>query len=369
MTPSSPGHEVITVGNIHCFVFNSHFHKATAIISVHESILGKRTLTLASVRVLDLAWADSQEPPKQILEKLSAQTNNLQRKIAVLDALGLSEQEFGKVFAAGRIFAWSDTDIAIADVFSFVARCILDIERLLDIRFVVQPDYDQMHYHKVLGSILDAIDFQTKHIPSAIGTVANFETVMRLCGLEITNSHWGVIGIGELGGRIVKLLLERGVAHMVICDIERNKMLKFNGDLISQTDNMVKVLETASLHAVIFSANSGSLTTDAAYKCASMPELIAVGGPEAGLDQNLEALSILSKSGKHFIPSVLCGAMGLVSNLEEILGIVVDLKYQESMMKKHTLSLMKTSLAKKRCFHDVFKEETESWLTRGFGSG
>jgi predicted dinucleotide-utilizing enzyme len=205
-----------------------------------------------------------------------------------------------------------------------------------------------------LGGVLDSIDFKTVHDPSAIGTVACFKTVLRHYCLR-QDISFGIVGVGELGSRILKLLRSTVKTNILVCDTDPNKVTtacETSGVLASTLARMIG----NGLDAVIFCANSGSLSGATASSLAASQSVIAAGGPEAGLDHEKAALCVLTAARKHFIPSVLCGAMGLVANIEELNGKPVDLYSMRLALEARVSEISALAQLKNICFHEAFLE-------------
>jgi glutamate dehydrogenase/leucine dehydrogenase len=100
------------------------------------------------------------------------------------------------------------------------------------------------------------------------------------------------------------------------------------------------------------------------------PRLIVMGGPEAGLDSQKRILKAFTRKGVHFMPSFLCGAMGLVSNLSEIAGKRISLFKQERTLVAHVRSVLRSALDNKNTFQQqLFRYLTATALQNGRGSG
>lgn len=273
----------------------------------------------------DGQWASRRE------DELSTQAKNLSTKLAVLDRFGLSDRKFAELFSSGRLFLGrpngTTTDVNVA------RGIVAHLEEAFGKRLVSQLDYDQRRKHPHIGGLLDAVELRTRHDPSAVATVTAF---LRLLGREARSQGGTTIavrGVGELGSRIVQLLVETDIERVFVYDHDPDKM-KPLGNLprveVAGDDALLDLPVTAH----VFAADTGSLSVDSAHRVLAAGTASAVGGPEAGLDRGTDAVDLLARSGIHFVPSVLCGSMGLVSNLEEILGFPSDLGEQSKRLGK-----------------------------------
>lgn len=261
----------------------------------------------------------------RVRRDLSVQATNLQRKLSGLDRLTLTDVRFGDEFAAARLGVLCDRPGLDPDVVkNVVLDSLVSLREVTERSVVAQLDYDLRRKHPTIGTDLDTIDFATKHTPSAIGTVTAFQVVLDVLGQVRSGHRVAVRGVGDLGSRIVGELRTGRCGQVVVHDLNPVRMAA-----VADGANVVALpdqnLDLAEVESHIFCADAGSLTAARAEKLAENPALIAVGGPEAGLDHSSEAIAKLVAAGKHFVPSVLCGAMGLVSNLLESMSAELDL--------------------------------------------
>jgi hypothetical protein len=283
--------------------------------------------------------------------ELLRQTGNLQTKIVALDRLRLAPTRFARCFSAARLFIIGDTAKGGADGWRF-CRSVVDLLADYANRPIVsQVDYDQRRLHPHLVSVLDSFDFATKHEPSAVGTLMCYRTVLEQIGVRNNEISWGVKGAGQLGGRIIRKIAPDAQTVYVA---ERTLVRRC---ALADVPN-VMIVPSASLphapaKAMVFSADTGTLNVRVARAIAQNRRVRIVGGPEAGLDHDHAALRVLEASGIWFIPSILCGSMGLVSNLEEALGHSVDLNSQASQLQRVVADMAVRSITSGRPFHKV----------------
>jgi hypothetical protein len=261
---------------------------------------------------------------------INSHTNGLQAKIRAIDRLHLSEVKFGASFGAARMIVLTPQDGREDDAWYFAKQAISDLKNYLPLPVVSQIDYDQKRLHKSLGSTLDSIDFAVRHDPSAIATTHAFLALLAEKGLMPEEMALSVTGVGDLGSRLVRKFLEYGVGEVVIADRDVNRLHHLAVLPRVRVAN-IDELPHDRCHAHVLSADKSF--TDEVGKAWAQNEFVqAVGGPEAGLDRFIESRRLLAQRGKEFVPSVLCGCLGLVSNLEESLGIQPDL---ELMSRKY----------------------------------
>ena len=256
-------------------VFSHRRLPIVAVLAIAQEGPGKATCILAPIRVVpyDLGQA-------ALVERARGHARNLQHKLRVLDALGICSETLSLQFRGGRVLFSHHQRVGQEVAWQFVGRCIREAERQLSTPVITQPDYDQKQYHRLLGGVLDSIDFKTVHDPSAIGTVACFKTVLRHYCLR-QDISFGIVGVGELGSRILKLLRSTVKTNILVCDTDPNKVTtacETSGVLASTLARMIG----NGLDAVIFCANSGSLSGATASSLAASQSVIAAGGPEAG---------------------------------------------------------------------------------------
>ena len=279
------------------------------------------------------------------------QTLNLRNKIAGLDRLRLAATIFKENFSAARIFLFGNPCKGEQEDWCFCRQVLRTVQDYTQRAVVSQLDYDQRRLHPTVNSILDSIEFATAHQPSAVATVTCFRTVLRCLGVRQERTSWGVKGAGDLGSRIVRCIANDAQAIFVaeILSDRRAEMAQLaNVSLIGSSD-----LLSVPADAVIFSADFGSLNAFTAHKIAVNSHIRIVGGPEAGLDRDRSAMYSLAASGKWFIPSVLCGSLGLVSNLEEALGHSIDLQDQTRKLA-HAVGVMADQAMDRHIpFHEV----------------
>lgn len=336
------------------YTFTSDVYNFYTLVNIYKPSLDMGTpYILTSIRMINHNATNKDGPPTSIVNNLKRQTKNLHNKIKVLNSLKLSNVDFSKLFTAGRVFCIAGEEIDSKILWELTGQCINILQDTLNVKIVNQPDYDQMKYHDFLGGVLDNIDFQTKHTPSTIGTVTAFCEVLKLNSVNIKNSRWGIIGAGNLGSRIIERLHDKQVKEISVYDIDKSKLENLINFNIKAYQSIEEMLEN-KLDAIVFCANSGSLTSEIAFKCSEKPELIAVGGPEAALDRNEKNLDVLSKKKINFVPSLLCGVMGLVSNLEEIIGEEVMLDKQTEKLIEHIHIVTKNAKEKDISFHEEF---------------
>src|SRR6266536_2046221 len=312
-----------------------------------ESGSGKRLLTPVRFHAGDIELVHS-EPARN---ELIRQTLNLNRKIAAIDRLRLTDMEFAKHFDGSRLFLYGDISRCAGEGLEFSHQALELLRRRIGRQMIAQIDYDQRRLHPNLGAMLDSIDFQTKHSPSAVATVVCFHTILQRVGVVPTDVTWMVKGAGAVGGRIVKQVAAtcRGVYVQERLEERREALLSLPNVTVVSGEAISKV----RADAVVFAADSGSLSLDVAHALAVNGSVAAVGGPEAGLDHNLQAVQSLTARGKWFVPSVLCGSLGVVSNLEECLGIEPNLEVYARRLESRAAVMADRDVSTGRPFHQL----------------
>jgi len=135
---------------------------------------------------------------------------------------------------------------------------------------------------------------------------------------QATGLKWAVKGAGQVGSRVIhRVLPEAQRIYVSDQSPERRSLLQEHASVTIVPSSEIA---DSPADALIFAADSGSLDVTAARNIAGNRHILACGGPEAGLDHDGAAIEIVASAGKYYVPSVLCGSLGLISNLEEILG-------------------------------------------------
>lgn len=266
---------------------------------------------------------------------IEAQTLSLQQKIRAIDNLQVSDACFDDRIAAARMYISAPSEDAAWD---FAREALRELPDQLGLVVTSQIDYDQKLLHPTLGSVLENIDFAVRHDPSAIATTIAYEKLLLNSGIALPDAVIAVTGVGDLGGRIVKQFLADDVGRVLVTDeiVERRSQI----GLLSRVEDVpVSEIARATCHAQVLAANK-SFTDEVGALWAAEPTVVVVGGPEAGLDRFIEARRSLAAAGKEYVPSVLCGSLGLVSNLEECLGMAPDMNKMAARYSKLIDSLI-----------------------------
>lgn len=283
------------------------------------------------------------------------QAHRLQEKLGALDKIGLSEISFSRTFRGCRLMILSSS-APLELAWSVGLERLLEYSLHTQTVFYSQPDYDQMaalpEVKRTLGTPLR----KSRHWPSALGTLVIFSEVLVGEGRSLDSVRAGIVGVGNLGKRIADGLLDRGIRELALCDRRIEALLPFTG----RSDVVIAPFEDLpdmNLDALILAADTGTLSSELAQNLATHNgRLLAVGGPEAGLDTAYAAIKILIDAGIIFLPSFLCGAMGLCANLEEALGIVTSNKAKLDAITVVVRETLKVALESRLPFHIALKE-------------
>ncbi len=85
-----------------------------------------------------------------------------------------------------------------------------------------------------------------------------------------------------------------------------------------------------------------------------------IGGPEAALDSLGTLSNILNTSSTlNYVPSYLCGMLGLICTLEESLGIKVDISNHKKRLKSRILEILNSQLHNNTTFHKALFQYLE----------
>jgi len=348
--------QCLNQGDCECYVYESLSPHVLVVIALAGRKGHSRILSSLRHRVGDQVSKDD------FVWSAIKQATNLKKKLAILDCLHLSEINFSQVFCAARVLIGTEPDIMVERAWVYAEECLKHLESQLTIHFLLPPDYNQKFHHRLRGSVLDGLELKSLHDPSAVGTVLCFEIVLGGCELPLPFSSIGIIGIGELGSRIVDLLLQKSVRSLSLYDIDDNRTARFQGDgRISLAGSLIATF--SNVNAVICSAHSGSLTGGLASTLSGDNNIFAIGGPEAGLDHGIDAVRRLTSCGKHFIPSLFCGSMGLAANLEELLTGQWNMKRIEHGLEIVVRQIMDCALRRGQLFHEEAERQIGAWLS------
>jgi hypothetical protein len=308
-------------------------HRLTVCALIPEQ---SQTHYLMPVRIFDSYEPVGNQRDALFARRIEAQTDGLQEKIRSVDRLRLSDVSFSERIVAARMIISSPDAQAAQTIWDFARQAMRELENHLPLPVVSQIDYDQKRMHSSLGSILESIDFAVRHDPSAIATTIAFEKLLASAGIPIDELKVSVTGVGDLGSRLVKRFLEAGAQTVYVLDQNLERLRR-----VAELPN-VEVLENKDLidsgcQAHVLSADK-SFSDELALTWATADSVVVVGGPEAGMDRFENARRKLNEAGKQYIPSVLCGSLGLVSNLEESIGIIPNL---DQMTSRYTYLLDK----------------------------
>lgn len=334
------------------WVFSAPSPGLIAIVAVGTSLAGEDRIMLASVRHVRDKAASAHKSPEHLGVALE-QALTLDRKLARLDLLALSDISISESFFAGRLLVVSDANIPEADVWEFANLCLQTFRERVYPHLLTQPDYDQMHAHHFLIESRSSMELKTKHNPSASGTIATFQVILDAYLGRGTQVSWAIFGVGEIGRRITERLAKNPLNTIFAYDIDSRKLDPF------RNSNRVKACSrnewlNGNPDAVIFAANSGSLTETLAKALGRNNRLLVFGGPEAGLDAQYRSPNLLATKRIHFVSSFLCGGLGLVCNLSEVLGKSTSLKKGRRNLVAHTKRIVAGATESGRTFQDQF---------------
>ncbi|ROS75885.1 hypothetical protein EDF24_1459 [Curtobacterium sp. PhB130] len=306
---------------------------------------------LTPIRIYGLEGAPV--PANQVRESIATQATNLKHKLHGLDRLQLTDTRFSSEFCSARLGVICEhPTTSLREVKKLVTDALFALEELTRSDHVAQLDYDLRRKHPSIGTELDTIDFATKHTPSAIATVTTFQIALEAFGGKTASPGVAVRGVGDLGSRVVQELTARSFTPVLVNDVDNTRAeAAADGDRVQSRGDAE--LDRAAVGAYICCADAGTLSVRRAGALMSNGSLLAVGGPEAGLDHSSEAIAKLQSAGIQFVPSVLCGSMGLVSNLLESMRAKVDLNDQRERLAITVRAIAEEALKTRRSFHAV----------------
>lgn len=285
----------------------------------------------------------------------SRQAKNLIRKVAMLSAFFPGGRNYSTDFSVGRLLVIRSDGIPEERAWEFAGTVIARAEQTLDLRAISQPDYDQRMYQHTFARYYDALPLQAIHDPTARGTILAFAAACELSELRLSESKLGILGMGNLGSRIASRLLLMGVPHIIIYDTDKSRLLQYHNQKGYQIVTSDSQLCEAGPRALILSAHSGSLSRAFARTISRTKEVRVVGGPEAGLDGDISAVRIIERAGLHFVPSMLCGALGLAATLEESVGASIHLPNMEARLVGFLARVAREAAASGTLFHQAFR--------------
>jgi hypothetical protein len=285
------------------------------------------------------------------LEDILKQTINLRNKITALDRLQLVSTELSRNFAAARLFVFGDISEGEREDWWFCRQALRLLQDCTGRAVIAQVDYDQRRLHPIMSGIFDSIDFATKHEPAVISTVVCFRTIVEHARPPDDALAWCVKGAGQLGGRIIRRVAP-GAQHVYVAERIPGRQLEV-ASLPGVSIVSDLALAGVSADTLVFAADSGSLNMQVAKMIAVNERLAAVGGPEAGLDRCVNAIQTITAAGKSFVPSVLCGSLGLISNLEEVLNHPLDIAAQADRLQSVVRAMVVRAADLHIPFHEI----------------
>jgi len=326
-----------------------------AILYVQEPIPPTSQRLILPVRVLPTMYDTLNSESSRLCTVASKQAKNLVRKVATLSLLFPGERKYSTDFGAGRLLIIRADNVPEKIAWEFAGAVILQTEQILGLRVVSQPDYDQRLYHHTYTRYYDALPLQVVHNPTARGTVLSFAAACKVSGIQFSNSKFGILGMGNLGSRIGRKLLDQGVPQIIIYDKDESRLRSYSRKKGYKVARSRNELCEIGPNALILCAHSGSLSREFARLLSQQPTIRLVGGPEAGLDHDAGAIEILDHSGLDFVPSMLCGAMGLAATLEESLEAPPHLRRLEARFASFLDRVVKEAIASHTQFHHTFQ--------------
>jgi hypothetical protein len=342
-------------------VYAAHRKGLTAIFAIANHLTKKR-IVLASIRHINDNIAGTERTLKYLAIAMM-QAHNLNRKLYCLDLLELNDLRITQLFTAGRMIVISNDKILEQSAWKFAENCVEIFSKETTMRIATQPDYDQMYAQCFMSESISMMDLKTKHDPSAIGTVAAFQVILgEFLGKRMPAS-WGLLGVGNLGSRIIKNIISCS-GTVFAFDQDQTKLKAFKNMSHLQLCSY-KEWVNASPQAIVFAGHSGSLTEKMAKDLMKNKRLIVFGGPEAGLDGQRQIVDTFTRKGIHFMPSLLCGAMGLVSNLSEIVKKPPLVTQQERTLVSHVKKILIMALKEGNTFQDCFEGYILNRLWKG----
>jgi hypothetical protein len=195
-----------------------------AIIAIPNEKRINRKILLASIRHVKYS-SFSASKSNRFVSEAWAQAQNLNRKLRWLDLLDLADLKITHFFVAGRILIISGRTIPDLEAWDFASGCIKSLKNQTSLRIVAQPDYDQMYGQLSLRSSGSTLELKTKHNPSAIGTIAAFQVILRAY-MPDSKVSWGIWGVGNLGSRIIKRIA-RSSGRIFAYDNDASKLEPF----------------------------------------------------------------------------------------------------------------------------------------------
>ena len=284
-----------------------------------------------------------------LIAALAPQAASLARKVENMDRLRLSDITFTNHFVAARLAVWVPPTVETSSICDAVRDRLDELEAMTSLNLVTQIDPDQRRRHEELASVLESVNFVVQHDPTAIGAAVAFQLLLEALGIAPEEARYSINGIGDIGCRIVRLLLDSGAAIVYAQDPREQEI-----DGIIGLGNVRRFFadEWGELdcHAHIISSHY-SFTAELGQAFAKAPTVVAVGGPEFGLDRFSETWAMLAAVNKQFVPSTLCGSLGFVCNLEESLGRMPSLRTVTDRYTALVTRLIEESMSSGRPFH------------------
>lgn len=325
-----------------------------AILHVQEPLPPTAQRLILPVRVFSSVYDALNQESLRLCPVASKQAKNLVKKVATLSLLFPGERTYSTDFGAGRLLILRAENVPEKIAWEFAGAVILQAEQMLRLRVVSQPDYDQRIYQHSYTRFYDALPLQIIHNPTARGTVLSFAAACKVSGIQFSNSRFGILGMGNLGSRIGRRLLDKGVPHIIIYDNDESRLRSYSGKKGYQIVRSRNKLCEMGPNVLVLCAHSGSLSREFARLLVRQPSIHVVGGPEAGLDHDVGAIRVLDHAGLNFVPSMLCGALGLAVTLEESLGAMPRFRRLEMKFASFLDRIVQEANKSRTLFHHAF---------------
>jgi hypothetical protein len=301
---------------------------------------------IASTRLIEGHFRDD------LLQQAEQDARLLHDRLSIAQRLRLTSQDVIRQYAVGRIYLTAAGSGIISD---FFVNSVGLSQLLTGYKIVTQLDYDQKDTHVALHAYVPDLLMASSHFPSAAATHLLFSYLLEHRGISSQQAKWCVVGVGEVGRRLVQLLQENGSHDIRVCDTNPSVVAELCADRSVTAVTMIEALRT-DLDALVFCSPRGTFTESVANALAQNGSISVAGGPEAGIADNLGAVQRLEATGKWFVPSSLCGSVGLLCNLEEMAGLAIDLPAQLFALQSRAQEILNHGSTRNLGFYASFRE-------------
>ncbi len=184
--------------------------------------------------------------------------------------------------------------------------------------------------------------------PTARGVVAGMEAALNFIGTDFSDKVIAVMGMGNVGGPVIKYLFEKDVKKVIACDINVNTIEKLKAELPGKNlETRVTAIGDFSILAeecdVVAPCATGAILNP--NTIAALKAKIVCGAANNQLEDSDRDDVLLQKRGIYYVPDFLTNRMGIVNCANEQYGYVDnDPLIEQHLNKEWEYSVYQTTL-------------------------